>query len=538
MTSRFETYVTVLGKLARNHQLAALPRDEALRQLTRTIATAMDTSIVGFWRYTPEGDAIELECGYTRESGEWSAGHRLARSEHPLYFSHLAQQRLLKVEDCFRDPVMTEFVESYLKPYDVHALIDAPVFFDGAMVGILCCEVTGAPRQWSTDDQYFALSGADFVGRILEADERHRYKARLVEESARQSELQLTSLLVALPIPVAVLDRELRYLAISDEWRRSYPHDVADPIGVRIDQAQKSFDPEWMARLRRTLDGESLEMAEEYINHDGREMWVSWCLVPWRTLQGEIGGVVTVCQDFTQRREAEIHLRQAAKLTALGEMAGGIAHEINNPLSILRGYIDLMARQITRSGPDLEVFGQYLGRSTSTIDRISRIVDGMRRISRDASNEEMRPYRLEQLLADTLDVSREKFRESGVRIKEDVGTAGKTLVTCRPVEIAQVLLNLLTNAFHAVRGQPDAWVSVSCRVADGKPRIEVADSGDGVPVAIREKIFQPFFTTKEAGEGTGLGLSISRRIVREHRGDLFLDTAREHTTFVIEFALA
>jgi PAS domain S-box-containing protein len=535
VSDRFDRYVAALGELARDRQLAVLPREEALRRLTRSIAEATELPIVGFWRYTPEGDAIVLECGYMREQNEWSSGARLEKSAHPQYFSHLAHARLLAVGNCFTDPVMAEFIETYLRPYDVHALIDSPVFFDGAMVGILCLEATGASRDWSRDDKFFALSGADFVGRILEADARHQFEAQLELENTRQSEQQFTALLMALPIPVAVLDSELRYLAISEEWRRNYPVEVANPIGMRVDQAQANYKAEWLERLQHSLLGEKLVMDEEFLEFEGKEMWLSWCLVPWYTLKGQIGGVVVVCQDLTDRREAEIHLRQAAKLTALAEMAGGIAHEINNPLSILRGYLDLMARHIGRSSLDLEVLGQYLGRSFTTIDRISRIVDGMRRISRDTSHEELRPYRLEQLVADTLDVSRQKFREAGVELREESGDDAKATVLCRPVEMAQVLLNLFTNAFQAVRGRESARVTIRCLVLEGRPRIEVEDSGEGVPVGIREKIFQPFFTTKEAGEGTGLGLSISRRILREHRGDLFLEAGREHTTFVMEF---
>lgn len=534
MTDRFDRYVAALGELARDRDLAALPRQEALRRLTRAIAEASELSIVGYWRYTPEGDAIVLECGYTRAQNVWCSGARLEKSDHPQYFAHLSHARLLAVSNCFTDPVMAEFIETYLKPYDVHALIDAPVFFDGAMVGILCLEATGAPRDWGHDDKFFAISGADFVGRILEADARHQFEAQLEAENSRQSEEQFTALLMALPIPVAVLDTELRYLAISAEWARSYPVEVANPIGVRVDLAQSNYKTEWLERLRHALTGETSVMEEDFLVFQGKEMWLSWSIVPWYNLKGQIGGVVMVCQDHTSRREAEIHLRQAAKMTALGEMAGGIAHEINNPLSILRGYLDLMARQIARSGPDIEVFGQYLGRSLTTIDRISRIVDGMRRISRDTSHEEPRPYRLEQLVADTLDVSREKFREAGVELREESRAGGKATVLCRPVEIAQVLLNLLTNAFQAVRVIVGAQVTIRCLVLEGRPRIEVEDNGEGVPPALREKIFQPFFTTKETGEGTGLGLSISRRIVREHRGDLFLEVGRERTTFVME----
>jgi C4-dicarboxylate-specific signal transduction histidine kinase len=105
------------------------------------------------------------------------------------------------------------------------------------------------------------------------------------------------------------------------------------------------------------------------------------------------------------------------------------------------------------------------------------------------------------------------------------------------VEISQVLLNLLTNAFHAVADRKGAWVKIELDKKPQKLHLRVVDAGTGIPLSIREKIFQPFFTTKDIGQGTGLGLSISKKILETHNGRLFLDTSCPNTTMVIELPL-
>lgn len=541
MSGGFGRYGDVLGRLARDTQLSHGSRHETLQHLTREIALAMDVSLVSFWTYEQEGQSILSECSFDRKTDQWTSGVRLTREDHPRYFEHLSHQRLLVVDDCFTDPIMQDFIDSYLIPYDVHALIDAPVFFDGKMVGIICCEVVGSKRHWSEEDKFFVSSGSDFVGRVLEADQRHQYErelqTQLIAENIRRSEIQLKAILSGLPYPVALLDTELRYLALSEQWRRQFPFDVPDPLGMRVDEAQKFYRPEWLHSLKRCLAGETMGEAEQMIDTGTRTMWLTWHLSPWRNLNGDIGGVVLVCDDITERKETEAHVRQSTKLTALGEMAGGIAHEINNPLSILKGFIDLMRRQIQRGQMDLTLFSGYLERSYSTVDRISRIVAGMKRITRDASMEPMRPYGVNAVVEDVLDFVREKFRISGVNLELKFLEEERS-ANIRPVEISQVLLNLLMNSFHAVEGMENGWVMIQCKVSNDLVLIIIEDSGKGIAEKDREKIFQPFFTTKEAGQGTGLGLSISKRIVDEHRGRLFLDTTAPCTRFVLELQLA
>lgn len=533
----FPHYQAALAAIGRNPVIVQGDRGEALRELTRQTAQVLGVSFVGFWAYTPDRASTVVEANYAVATGTWSDGTVLTQAEAPRYYEALRAERVLAVDDCLSDPAVAELVETYFVPSGILSMIDAPVLFDGEMVGMICCEATGVPRRWTSEDKFFVLMVADFVGRILERENRRELARQLAEENLRRGEDQLKALLVALPAPLAMLDREMRYLAMSETWRRQYRMTVPDPIGRCVWDCAPYYREEWKQRLFRALEGEVVTRAEECISNEfGEVVWISWQLAPWRNLKGEIGGVVVLCDDITQRKHSELKLSQATKLTALGEMAGGIAHEINNPLSIVKGFVDLMQKSLHRGQFNPETFTHYLERSAATLMRISRIVQSMRRISRDSSLDEMSPETVNSLVTDALDFTQEKFRDHRIAFEFVPGPADLTVV-CRGVEISQVLLNLLTNAFHAVQGTVEPRVAVTVVAGADSVAVRVSDSGPGIPPANRQRIFQPFFTTKDIGQGTGLGLSISQTIVKGHGGRLYLDEAAAQTTFVLELPL-
>ena len=165
--------------------------------------------------------------------------------------------------------------------------------------------------------------------------------------------------------------------------------------------------------------------------------------------------------------------------------------------------------------------------------RIAGIVRSLQTLSRDAEQDPRQLVELGAIIEETLGICREKFRNAGVELRAEPIPAGIG-VLCRPNEISQVLLNLLNNAFDAVEGREERWVGVKVRREGGKVEILVEDSGPGVPEENRERILEPFFTTKPVGKGTGLGLSISRVLLERHSGRLRLDEAADCTRFIIE----
>jgi signal transduction histidine kinase len=215
---------------------------------------------------------------------------------------------------------------------------------------------------------------------------------------------------------------------------------------------------------------------------------------------------------------------QAEKIAALGRMAGELAHEINNPLAIIHGHASLIRRD-----PNLPQVAEFAATIENTANRISKVVKGMRSLSRDSRRDPLQPVAFDAILQDALALCRENARSRGVQL--DASQAQNITLRCRSSEICQVLVNLISNALDAVEGRDGARVWVETLSRDERVEVSVLDNGPGVPPDARARLLEPFFTTKAPGKGLGLGLSISRTIVEGHGGELWYDERSRFTRF-------
>ncbi len=235
----------------------------------------------------------------------------------------------------------------------------------------------------------------------------------------------------------------------------------------------------------------------------------------------------------TQLEEQRLRSFASAKFAALGEMASGITHEINNPLTAINLHTQNLRFLIEGGEKDKDEALRKVDLLGSTVHRIARIVESMSMISREGSQDPFRKESLQRIVDDTTTFCAERFKKNGVKFS--INVPDSVTLECRAVQISQLLLNLLNNAFDAIEPLQGKWISLDVSETSGTIQIYVTDSGSGVPVELRQKIFDPFFTTKPAGKGTGLGLSLSNKIAQDHRGHLFLDTHHPRTRFVVEF---
>lgn len=261
---------------------------------------------------------------------------------------------------------------------------------------------------------------------------------------------------------------------------------------------------------------------------------VQW--VPVWNLENRVEKVLVTLRDITELEMSRIRLTAKSRLASLGQMAGGIAHEINNPLAVIQGYAMTLRKLVSESDElDVPKVNHAVSRIEATVERAARIVRSLRTFSRDAENDPLMDYSVSRLLEEVLDLCRERFRNNNVQLVCDTGDPSVHLL-CRPVELGQVLLNLLSNAFDAVMSPSvkNRKVTVRVSVHDTVVRIWVCDSGPGIPPENVEHIFFPFFTTKDVGKGTGLGLPISLQIVNAHGGRLWCEPQGGETCFVME----
>lgn len=230
-------------------------------------------------------------------------------------------------------------------------------------------------------------------------------------------------------------------------------------------------------------------------------------------------------------RAAEIKAYDNARLAALGEMAAGVAHEVNNPVTIIQGYarvLKKMAKTKTLALDKVEEISEIIDRTSV---RISKIITSLRKLARP-DTQDFNDISVKEIIDDTLGLCAERFKNSGVDVRSGELPLNLTLF-CNQLQLSQVLLNLMNNAYQAVSKQEGSWIELSVKDLPDSVQIRVTDSGSGIPEELREKIFKVFFTTKEVGVGTGLGLSLSRQMIENHKGTLDLDVECPNTSFVI-----
>jgi signal transduction histidine kinase len=222
-----------------------------------------------------------------------------------------------------------------------------------------------------------------------------------------------------------------------------------------------------------------------------------------------------------------------AKMASLGEMASGVAHEINNPLTIILNRANQLKARLSNEQFDKEWAAQELVKIENTVERIAKIIRGLRAFSRNSDSDPMISCEFNSILDETLELCREKFKRFGITFSIR-GFQTPVTLNCRPSQIAQVLLNLFNNSFDAIVNSQDPWIELHIFLNKETICLRVTDSGFGIPTQIADRMMDPFFSTKEVGRGTGLGLSISRGIIEEHGGRIWLDRENPHTSFVIE----
>jgi histidine kinase len=364
---------------------------------------------------------------------------------------------------------------------------------------------------------------------------------RRLEQELAKSELKYHAIFNNIPNPVFVLDENtLDILDVNDSMEAVYGWTRDEIVGRSVlTLFQNPEETDYASELhgRASLDR---------IRHqrmDGRTIFVNMRVSP-----SEYGGrrvLLLTSSDITKRLEVEQQLNQASKLATLGEMATGVAHELNQPLSVIKTVSSFVVKKINKGEPiDDATLRTLLEKVDGNVDRATRIITHMRLFARK-TDVRLVPMKLFEVIERAFEIFNQQLRVRGIEVFWDIAPDLPGIMA-DPHRLEQVFINLLLNARDAIE---ERWAAVDPAEAvkritltarsDGhKVQVWVRDTGKGIPPENLDKVFDPFFTTKEAGEGTGLGLSISYGIVKDCGGEIrALAGPGEGAVFLIEFPI-
>ncbi|WP_445764905.1 ATP-binding protein [Pseudomonas sp. RIT-To-2] len=299
----------------------------------------------------------------------------------------------------------------------------------------------------------------------------------------------------------------------------------------------------FLQRLAGLTPQAPVSSAEISLQLPGREhAWWVWSDRGVFDERGQLIEVQAVGRDNTEVRRTQQQLTQSAKMATLGEMATGLAHEINQPLNVMRMAIVNVLKRLSNGDVQIDYLQDKLNRIDAQVQRAARVVDHMRVFGR-RSEIEMQLFNPKQAVEGTLSLLSEGMKGKGVQLRVPE-IALEVDVRGHVDQLEQVLINLMVNARDALLSKREGnrdfepWIETTAEADDERVRLYVQDNGGGIPPRLLEKIFEPFFTTKPVGVGTGLGLSVSYGIIENMGGRLSVSNTEEGARFCIELPIA
>lgn len=277
----------------------------------------------------------------------------------------------------------------------------------------------------------------------------------------------------------------------------------------------------FLAILMIPMIENQIMMAETWIFIAGT---ISFMVIFYLALKRKIALGIIIQEQATM-------LADTNKFTAMKTLAGGLAHEINNPLAIILAYANIVSRELDTAKPDPEELKKHMEKIAMTVNRIAHILYNLRILAHEIKSSDHETLTTARIIDFCLTFYQEKFADAGIILTLDIDRNLK--VNGNLAQIGHVLVSILSNAYDAVEKQDIKKIQITTRATKDYIEFYLSDNGPGIPKELQSKIMDPFFTTKDTGKGVGLGLSIAKNLTESMGGQLILDPTKTQTTFVL-----
>lgn len=504
--------------------------DERLRSILEISAHALHVERLSMWRFGDERSIIRCVGLYSPTGDHYTSGSALHRHDTPDYFEALERDRVVAANDARTDPRTLEFLDTYLIPNEIGAMLDVPLRRDNTTVGVLCAEHVGGARAWTVDEQNFAIAVANLIVVAIAEEERRSALARLAESEARARLIVDTA-----HDGFIGIDSDGRIVAWNAQAEATFGWPRDEALGRNLAEtiippAFREAHNSGMRRFHETGEAPVVNQRLELraVHQSGREFPVELTITSPMAVEGGFffGAFL---RDISDRRERDAELRRAkesaeAATRAKSEFLANMSHELRTPLNGVIGYAQLLQRDRALNAAQHEAVEAISKCGSQLLDLINDVLD-LSRIEAGRLDIEVAPTDLTKLITDLKYVVAGTAEQKGLRLTMSIDGAVPRSVVLDGRHLRQVLLNLLGNA---IKFTASGEVRLGITRADGgNLGFEVSDTGPGIEPGALAEIFQAFAQTKTgaAAGGTGLGLTICDHLIRNMGGHLKVESA-------------
>ncbi|HEY2805263.1 MAG TPA: ATP-binding protein [Gemmatimonadales bacterium] len=482
--------------------------ESAMEEVARLLRRGLSAALCRLWVRVEETRTYKAFCDLTDEPSE---------------------QVVAKMSEAIRNGTAEQVPESW-ESLDLRV----PVNHEGERLGLIEICVARDGRETMARDVLSVI--ANILSPLIASKELSKDLAFEVARRAREIEEQrrfTTKVIDSLPVGLYVIDRHYRVQA----WNRKRETGTQ---GVPREQAlgRPIFDVlhrQPRDLLRREFDevfASGRIQVYESLGEDGRQYRIT--KIPMRQDDREISHLITIGEDITEWKDVQGQIAQSEKLAAIGQLAAGIMHEINNPLATIGACVDAVSGRAEDLGPEVRAaVDEYLTIMDSEVERCKRIVNNLLDLSRPREAAKI-SQDVNEVVDETLLLLKHHDRFKGLVLERDLAEDLPKVIAAKD-QLIQVFMALMLNAADAMDARGTLRVTTGRNPArNDEVLIALSDSGSGISKGDLQKIFEPFYTTKPQGRGTGLGLSIVYTIVAEHRGRIEVDsTLGRGSTFTV-----
>ncbi len=411
-----------------------------------------------------------------------------------------------------------------------------PCVAGGKMVAVIGLGRASDGSLLSSEDLEILRTISGYIGVAIENSRLYTQQKQHTEELALLKEFN-ESIVESVNVGLLAVDEEGLITRCNTTFEELIGLDRNEALGKSVDDV---FDPGFAMNLD-TILGKSrwhlTEVRNAYKLHasdrKGRSLILNVAVAPLRSVSNQQTGAIIVLENVTSRVKLEETVQQSEKLSSIGLLAAGVAHEVNTPLTGVSSYTQMLLGMIPETDPKHALL-QKMQRQT---DRASNIVGNLLNFSRTGGSEEFTHVDVNKLLNDTLQLLEPQLRKSNISIVKEYAASGPKILGSAG-KLQQVFTNLVLNARDAMAAGGTITLRTQTDPAHGAV-VEVADTGEGISAENIGKVFDPFFTTKEVGSGTGLGLAVSYGIIQEHTGTIEVRSVEgQGATFRMVFPLS